>query len=321
MFEDNETKYTADEGLFTSSGVGCLLQLPLLRTINDVTCQNPEHKDAMMKDPLLRTGGTKMEVLKLDSISEEQIFQRCLQNSPKDALVGAKIKKAHPLVKMPDYIYASIQQSGLLKCYLTVNSEIEEEQLHDPEVLTNINFDELLKRCKHYTFPAVSINSNPIPLTFKLPPLSAVEFRPEDKMYCILLALESGGVCLGRGISPPFRISMRISQFINPEAAQERLRRHTKRKSVDVHVSPTPSADYNLTKSLYTIGEQVKMTPDQHLAEMENYLIGQLSDLRARMEAISSPNRAGQTERKSVRLQDLLNDDDDEVFEFHSPKG
>ncbi|PRP78785.1 hypothetical protein PROFUN_00958 [Planoprotostelium fungivorum] len=254
-------------------------------------------------------------LLMIDSISEEQIFQRTLQNSPKDAQLGAKVKKAYPLVYIPENIYALTQSDALLKCYLMAHTAAVNEGLTDPRYLTVIDSEDFIRKKMPYVFPSICVNTNPVPLTFKLPALASISFRPSDRIYCLVLSLEVNNQCIARGISPPFRISMRISQFINPEAAQERLRRHTKRKADEVS-PPQHLSDYNLTKVFHHIEEKVKSVPGVHLHDLESFLLSQLSYVRVKIEIGREPNAV--EEKKAFRFEDILNPDHEDDRRSHT---
>jgi len=254
---------------------------------------------------------TEIYPLQVESISGEQIFNRCLQNSPKDAQIGAKVKKAYPTVKIPEHMYSQVQSNGTLKCYLVGNAIAEREQLRDIRVLRLLDFDAFSKRHNFHAFPLMSVNSNPVPLSFKLPPQNALEFRPEDKLYCIILHLEGSGTTVAKGISPSFRICMKISQFINTEAAQERLRRHTKRKPGEIEEFPPPQPHFSISRVTSGIMGLIRTVPPYYTTDLIEFLEDQVSALRQ--------SQPAEREKKKVKVSDLLNNNPTDAFpEFTS---
>lgn len=155
-----------------------------------------------------------------------------------------------------------------------------------------------------FAFPPISVNYNPVNLNFKFPKQAAIQDKAKDKIYCIVVVLELHKKILGKGITAPFRMCIKviyhepsayvksqvdtcqISQFKNPEAAQERLRRHTKKRQEpesNPDLPPTPPAsDYNFDAARDSISEILGSVPQEFVSDMIIFLQQECEKLKVR---------------------------------------
>eukprot|EP01117_Protostelium_nocturnum_P018004 TRINITY_DN7425_c0_g1_i1.p1 TRINITY_DN7425_c0_g1~~TRINITY_DN7425_c0_g1_i1.p1 ORF type:complete len:307 (+),score=93.92 TRINITY_DN7425_c0_g1_i1:110-1030(+) len=256
--------------------------------------------------------------LYIPSISDEQLYNRCPQNNPLAPNTNQKnktVKKAYPEVFIPDDVFPQLNNNSALRCYLVPYAAAELSDFRNPNVLREVDIDAWVKTNGFYSFPILSVNSNPVLLNFKFPQRSQLNFKAEDKNFGLLMLIEGpNGISL-KGISPSFRLSVKIGQFVNKIAANERIRRHTKptrkdgpRKSSELSASQDPTSNeyeaaslMDLSRShLYNpeiINAQIlditNSCPHEALPELIEFLEYQTSQLRKKVN--ESPSKRAKT--------------------------